>query len=121
MGLRYLLDEHISRRVAEEISKRGVDARAVDGDPELAGQEDRTILRAAVREGRVLVTYNNGDYALLLGDLIRDGKDVPGVVFVDEATIPNRDVGGLVRALVKLAQKAARREADVSGGLFLQR
>jgi len=118
---RFLLDEHISRRVAEEAFKRGLDVRSVDGDPRLAGQEDLVIFREAIREKRILVTYNNGDFAPLLGDMVKAGEEVPGVVFVDEATISNSDIGGLTKALLKLAKWIERKEVDPSGGLFLRR
>lgn len=145
MRPKFLLDEHISRRVAaqqqsasalaaglprrvrkahsfgaEAASRRGADVRAVDGS-DLAGLDDRSLLRAAVRDGRILVTYNNGDYAPLLVDLLREGAAVPGVVFVNGETLRPSDVGGLARALAKLSDRIAAGEADASGGLFVSR
>lgn len=120
MRPKFLLDEHISRRVAKAASRLGVDARAVDGS-DLAGLDDRSLFRAAIREGRILVTYNNGDFAPLLVDFAREGGAVPGVVFVNGDTLPTSDVGGLVRAIVGLAERIRAGRADPSGGIFLGR
>ena len=120
MRPKFLLDEHISRRVAEGAARRGVDVKAVDGSP-LAGLDDPRLLRAAAADGRILVTYNNGDFAPLLVDFLREGAAVPGVVFVNGNTLPSSDVGGLVRALAGLSARIAEGEADAKGGLFLGR
>ena len=82
---------------------------------------DDSILRFSSNEGRILVTYNNQDFARLLGDMIREGLRVPGVVFVSGRTIPSSDFGGLVKALMKLADLIDKNLADASGGLFLSR
>ena len=114
----FLLDEHISRRVARALARLEIDATAVDGSA-LTGSDDTVVLRAAIREGRILVTYNNADFPLLLGDALRAGVVVPGLVFVDSNTIPPSDIGGLARALATLAKRMAAGEVDPSGGIFL--
>jgi predicted nuclease of predicted toxin-antitoxin system len=117
---RFLLDEHISPKVARLAAKRGVDARAV-ADSELAGLKDAPLFRTAIAEGRILVTYNIDDMSILLSDLLKEGADVPGVVFVDIRTISVADVVGLSRALVRLARKLEVGELQAGGGIFLQR
>ena len=120
MRPKYLLDEQISPRVAEALGKLGVDAEAVAGSA-LAGLDDRAVFRKAIETGRVLVTYNIQDMSPLLGDFIREGTAVPGVVFVDTRTLPTDDLVGLARALARLADLVDRGEANPSGGLFLSR
>ncbi|MBI2900507.1 MAG: DUF5615 family PIN-like protein [Planctomycetes bacterium] len=117
---RFLLDEHIGRRVAEEAGRHGVDVRAVDGS-DLAGLDDLALFRRAIADGRIVVTYNNADFAPLMGDLVREGALVPGVIFVDIQTIPTSDASGLARALVRIAERIAAGEVDASGGIFLGR
>jgi hypothetical protein len=55
--LRLLLDEHFNYAIAEELRRRGIDAVAIQQErPELEGQEDEVLLRAAAAERRVVVT-----------------------------------------------------------------
>jgi predicted nuclease of predicted toxin-antitoxin system len=116
----YLLDEQISPRVAELLVKSEVNARAV-ADSELAGLDDSSVFRKAVEEGRILVTYNIDDMAIVLGDLLKEGAPVPGVIFVDARTIPPSDVPGLARALSRLAGRIEEGAIEPSAGIFLQR
>jgi predicted nuclease of predicted toxin-antitoxin system len=117
---KFLLDEHMSPEVARQAVKAGVDARAVAAS-DLAGLDDKSIFRMAVEDGRVLVSYNIDDMSLLLGDLLKEGAAVAGLVLVDVRTIPPSDVPGLARALVKLAKKMEKGEVNPGGGIFLQR
>jgi len=67
------------------------------------------------------VTYTIDDMALILGDLLKEGAAVPGVVFVSPATIPPSDLGGLARALVRLAKDLEEGTIEPGGGISLQR
>lgn len=118
MKVAYLLDEQISPRVAEQLRSAGIEARAVCGCAQ-AGQDDQSIFRAAVKEGRIMVTYNIADLSAVYGDLVKEGAQVPGLVFVNTETIDNADIQGLVRALTKLAKRLQAGEVDASAGLFL--
>lgn len=120
MEPKFLLDEHISPDVAAGCRDRRVNVVSVS-DRGLLGADDLTVFRRAIGEGRILVTYNSGDYALLFGDMLKEFKSIPGVVFVDSRTIPVSDIGGLVKALARLADLMERGDADPTGGLFLSR
>ena len=117
---RYLLDEHISPRVAAAAGKRGVDVSAVAGSS-LAGSDDMTVLREAISADRILVTYDVGDFAVLLGVLARERTCAPGIVFVDRASIRTSDIGGLTDALVALDELLAAGKVSASAGVFLAR
>lgn len=114
----FLLDEHISPRVAKECRNRGLDVLAIAGSP-MAGIDDLAVFRLAVRQRRILVTYNAQDFVSILVEHARSGETAPGVVFVDRATISTADIGGLVRALRRLAALIADGKANASGGIFL--
>lgn len=118
MKVAFLLDEQISPRVAEQAQKSGLDIRAVCGS-EPAGRDDRSIFRAAIAEVRIMVTYNISDFSVVYADLLKEGATVPGLVFVDEDTIPNSDIPGLARALTRLAERLGKGKIDPSGGIFL--
>jgi hypothetical protein len=102
--LRYLLDEHISPRVATQISKQSMDIvifslqRWQDGA--FLQMDDTPLLRAAVQEGLTLVTYDRRTIPTLLFDWGQAGIAHGGVIFIDERSIAQKDVGGLVRALI---------------------
>lgn len=118
MRLRFLLDEQISPRVATSAAKAGLDVAAVSGS-DLAGMDDESLLRESVKQKRILVTYNIGDFVVILQKLIREGTDIPGIVFVDAKTISTAQFGRLARALGRLAERIRRNEVDPAGGIFL--
>jgi hypothetical protein len=115
---RFLLDEQISPRGADLARRAGVDVVAVAGSS-LAGRDDADIFGEAVRNGRIVVTYDIADFAGLYGDLWREGVRIPGLVFVDQRSIPSSDVGGLAGALVKLAAQIDRGRIDPAAGVYL--
>lgn len=117
---RYLLDEHISPKVAALTTRSGVDTLAVAASP-WAGSKDPEVLKLATQERRVLVTYNIQHSAPLLADAIASGNPPPGVVYVDDKTISPRDYSGLARALKILSDRIDRGEVDPSTGVFLTR
>lgn len=118
MKVAFLLDEQISPRVADQVRRSGIDIRAVCGS-ELAGKDDRFVFRAAIAEGRMMVTYNISDFSVVYADLLKEGATVPGLVFIDEKSISNSDIQGLARALTRLAERLGKGEIDPSGGIFL--
>jgi len=120
MAPKFLLGADISPEVAAGCRSKGLDVKAVCEVMDVESP-DESVLRYAIKEGRILVTYNNEDFAPLLGDLIREGVPVPGVVLVSGRTIASSDFEGLVRAIRKLAEAIGKGEADPTGGLFLHR
>jgi predicted nuclease of predicted toxin-antitoxin system len=113
--LRFMLDEDISDRVAVGLRDRGIDTVSVH---EL-GRDNRRIpddvqLEYAVGQGRVLVTYNRGDFQLLDAKWREEGRVHAGILWCLEQTISRQDVGSLIRAL-----QTASEEFDTLEGLCL--
>jgi len=106
--------------VAEEARNKGLDVKAVAASP-LAGSDDLAVFRAALREGRIMVTYNSADFSILFGDLLREGASIPGLVLVDARAFSTSDVGGLAKALSALERRIRSGEVDPSGGIFQTR
>jgi predicted nuclease of predicted toxin-antitoxin system len=107
--LKLLLDEHFDYTIAEELTRRGVDAVAITKDrPGLVGQEDHVVLRRATIEGRV-VTNNVRDFVPLIEDFGLRGEPQYGVLFTDDSTFPRGEsgVGLLVRSLEAFASGKA--------------
>ena len=101
--LQFLLDEHVAPRVAARLRERHPEMAvfplaAWDGGA-LLGAADDMILTVAAHSGLTLVTYDVRTVPPLLKRWAESGLPHAGVVFVDSRTIPQRDVGALIRAL----------------------
>lgn len=109
--LKLLLDEHISRAVAERLRRRHrhlvVLCMAEWEDGEFLGQSDSACLKQAAAQGLTLVTYDRRTIPPLLKAWAEEGQKHGGVIFVDEKTISPSDVGGLIDALRDLSRKTA--------------
>ena len=66
---------------------------------------DDTILQAAHAAGWTLVTYDQRTIRPLLKAWSEQGIAHSGVIFVDEHTVAQRDVGGLIGALRHLVER----------------
>jgi len=108
--LQLLLDEHISPDVAVGLRRRNRKA-VVRGmveweDGSFLGQEDSACLREAALQKLTLVTYDLRTIPPLLKDWAEEGRQHGGIVFVDEKTISQSDIGGLIQSLDKLVKEA---------------
>ena len=65
MTIRLLLDEMYPSALADMLRRQGHDVIAVVADPELVGADDPTVLDAATKDARCLVTENVRDFAVL--------------------------------------------------------
>ena len=115
MSLRFLLDEDISRRVAEGLRATGVDDVSVQeigrGGIRVPDGEQ---LAYATAQGRVLVTYNRHDFQDLDAKWREEGRQHAGILWCLERVIMRSAIGALIRALV-----AASREYESLDGLCL--
>jgi predicted nuclease of predicted toxin-antitoxin system len=103
-AVRYLLDEHYPGWLAEALRAEGIDAVALTADrPDLRGVDDRTVLEAAVSEGRVVVTEDVGTFAVAIA---LAGTHV-GVIYCHHSRFPRtkRGLDRLRRALAELATR----------------
>ena len=105
--MKLLLDEHVALAVARNLSAPGVEAMALRDWHAGAYLQvaDDVILQAAHAEGWILVTYDRRTIPHLLKTWGEQGIAHGGVVFVDERTIAQNDVGGLIRALAQLVNR----------------
>ncbi len=105
--MRLLLDEHLSPALARQLRQRGIDALAIWEwhDGAYRNVVDPTLLAAAYVDGRVLVTYDQRTIPPILREWAETGQVHAGVVFVDERTIRQSDMGGRLRAIVWLVME----------------
>lgn len=103
--MKLLLDEHISPAVARGLVEADITAEPLRDWHAGAYLEagDDVILSEAHTAGWTLVTYDRRSIAPLLKTWVEQGLAHGGVVFVDERTIAQHDIGGLIRALRRLA------------------
>ncbi|HEX8982639.1 MAG TPA: DUF5615 family PIN-like protein [Ktedonobacterales bacterium] len=110
--MRLLLDEYISPAVARGLVAASVVAIALRDWRSGAFLEvaDDLIIQAAHTDGLTLVTYDLRTIPPLLKSWGEQGVEHGGVIFVDEHTIAQNDIGALIRALARLV--AAEDAAD---------
>ena len=92
--MKFYLDEHIPKAVAEGLRRRGIDVLTIQ-DAGRAGDPDRKQLAFAAMKRRVLVTFDDDFLAL-------DAAGAPhsGIVFSQAG---RRSVGDLIETLVLIA------------------
>ena len=104
MALSLLTDEQISPAVAEQIrAKRAeipVQSLQEWHGGAFLGKSDESLLRAAAQEGWTLVTYDRKTISPLLTEWGVTGEEHAGVLFIDELTILQGDIGRQVLALI---------------------
>ena len=119
--MRLLLDEHINSEVARQLRNKGYDV-VTAGEVRMTEASDEQLLDFAAREKRVLVTYNIGDFQLLISGWHRAGRHHSGIVFVSEKTASQKAVAPLVRALKKLLEMVSHRRGWLDDqGLFVKK
>ena len=110
--LKLLLDEHISRDVADGLKRRNrwlqVHSMAEWEHGDFLGRDDSACLLEAAAQRLTLVTYNRRTIPPLLKTWAETGRKHGGVLFVDEKTISPADIGGLVRALIQLFKQTGK-------------
>lgn len=101
--MRLLLDEMFSAAVAEGLRRRGVDAIAVQEQPELRGLPDEQLFVFAQLDDRCLVTENIADFIAVESQWrAEQGRAHCGLILVAPRAFPRHRrgvVGRLVAAL----------------------
>ncbi len=112
--LSFLLDEHISPKVAIQLKTKHPEIPVYDLQHWQQGiylqKPDQVILDAATQQLLTLVTYDLRTIPTLLKHLSEQGQDHAGVIFVRPQTIQPDDIGGLVKALFCLWEKEHQQE-----------
>jgi hypothetical protein len=118
--LKLLLDEHISPDVMKGVQRRnrsvGIHSIFIQTifiqtmvqweNGNFLGREDSVCLMEAAKQRLTLVTYDRRTIPPMLKLWAEEERSHGGVIFVDEKTISPADIGGLVRALISLADEA---------------
>ena len=115
--MKLLLDEMLSRRIAEQLRTEGYDVEAVNGHPEREALADPDVMNLARSERRALVTNNLVDFRPLHHEAIAPGGPGHfGMVFMPGSYRRTKaDVGRIVTALTgKLTEYPG--EADLANG-----
>ena len=121
--LRLLLDEHISPNVTVGIRLRDkkivIHGMVEWENGSFLGQEDSACLREALVQKLTLVTYDRRTIPPLLKNWAEEGRRHGGVIFVDEKTIAQADIGGLIQSLDRLVKET--RDLDWTDRIYFLR
>jgi hypothetical protein len=121
--LKLLLDEHNSPDVANGVQRRNrslvIHSMVQWENGNFFGKDDAVCLLKAAKQCLTLVTYDRRTIPPLLKLWAEEERSHGGVIFVDEKTISPADIGGLVRALISLADEA--REIDWTNQVYFLR
>jgi hypothetical protein len=103
--LSLLTDEQISYVVAVQVNAKRPDIdivsmRSWQGGA-FAGVDDEPMLMAAHQAGLTLISYDQKTIPPILLNWGATGQDHAGVIFVDNFTIAQGDLGGLVRSIIQ--------------------
>ena len=96
--MRLFLNEQISPVVSSRLRERGFDVVSPH-NLGTRGAPDEAQFTWAAASRRAIVTYNIPDFRPLADQYLARGQDHFGLIFVSERTIPQRDIGALLRAL----------------------
>ena len=99
MTLRFLLDEDIAPAVAAGLRARGHEVGR--GNQGIADDEQ---LQLAVEQGRVLVTYNRGDFHVLNASWHSEERPHSGILWCTDGIIKRPGIGELIRALSAMSE-----------------
>jgi hypothetical protein len=109
--LKLLLDEVISPDVASSL-RRGraiiVSTMAEWEGGNFLGKDKSAILLEAAAQGLTLVTYDRRTIPPLLKAWAEEERSHGGVIFVDEKSISQAEIGGLVSSLTILTNEARK-------------
>jgi predicted nuclease of predicted toxin-antitoxin system len=112
MPLRFLFDEHVNKPACDALRERGIDVSHVL-DIGLGGASDAEVFARAVREGRIVVTRNYRDFAMLVEAYRARGTPCPGVLFLP-VSLSQADVGAHVRMVAEWIATHAGADVDHS-------
>lgn len=98
--LKCLLDEHLSRQIAELLRQRGLDVQAVRERPGLVARSDDQVMRVAAEEGRAVVTNNVKDYRPIAAGRLARGDGHAGLVLLPAKRSRTKAAAALIAAAV---------------------
>lgn len=107
--MRLFLDAHISgRRVGKSLRRDGHDVRAANEDRDLDGFADEELFALAAADGRIMVTCDVADFALLARRWAEEDRRHAGCAIL--VGVDHADVGEIVRRIRR--ELAARPRHD---------
>jgi hypothetical protein len=99
MQIRLYLDEDsMSRSLARELRARGIDVSTTIGEGML-GNDDATQLEYANKQGRVIYTYNVGDFYSLHTEYLKQGRSHAGIILAHQQSLT---LGEQIKRILKL-------------------
>ncbi len=106
--MRLILDEHVSLAVKRSLERAGIDVVAVADWREgtIRSSKDHEVPIAAASEQRVLVTFDLKTLRTLAGNWIEGGQHHARIIFIDDSTFRQDDIGGIRRAIQRVVAES---------------
>ena len=95
-SIRFILDENVNVKIAEQLQNRGISAVSVR-DLSKLGEGDPTLLEYATENGLVVCSHDT-DFL----DLAKTNFEHAGIVFIPDR---RREIGTVVKALTSMARQ----------------
>ena len=105
---RYLDDDSLDKALVKALRERGIDV-VTTVEVGLDGSDDEEHLAYAAEQGRVLCTFNIGDFCRIHSQWLSEGKSHAGIILAQQQR--HRDVGDRLRRILKLA--ASKSDQDM--------
>jgi len=97
MLLLYMDEDSMDQALVRALRARGVDAMTAQ-DAGMIGQADANHLEMATRQGRVLCTFNVGDFRRLHGEYLATSRSHAGIILMHQQRY---GIGELLRRLLR--------------------
>jgi hypothetical protein len=118
--VRLFLDAHISGpRIARALRESGYDVRAADEERELDGAADEELLSLAAAEGRIFVTFDVKDFAVIARRWAESGREHAGCAIV--VGIGQGEFGAVLDAVGRQLEARPNRDDWKNYTLFVAR
>ena len=118
--MKLLLNEMWSAEIARQLRRRGHDVVAATELPtRYCGVPDHDVFLRAREDGRVIVTDNVPDFAVLVAEATSRGDDHPGVVLAVRPVF-DRAVPGVVGRMTRALDRLLRADEPIRGARFLR-
>lgn len=104
--MKALLDEQLSRRIAQVLRERDLDVEAVSERSDLAQAPDREVMETARRERRAVVTNNVKDFRPLAAERVADGRGHAGLILIPASRSRRRESTGVLADAIESVMRA---------------
>lgn len=118
--MRVLLDVHISpKNIGSALRTDGHDVSSASDDPQLQELDDEDLLKVAVSENRIMITFDVNDFPEILHRWGEAGMDHTGCIIV--VGLDHGEFGAVLRSLSRVFSRWPNQREWVNRTAFIGR